>query len=59
MTRETAANPTNEIEITSAMIDAGCKELALCESYDPPWSTVEAIYRGMQSERRGSLLLSD
>ena len=49
----------DEIEITPAMIGAGCRELALCESQDPPWSTVEAIYRSMEAVRREALLLPD
>jgi hypothetical protein len=41
-----------EIEITPEMIDAGCAELSLCESSDPPWSTVRSVYLAMELTRR-------
>jgi hypothetical protein len=42
----------DEIAATEEMIRAACQELALCESGDPPWSTVKAIYRAMEFVRR-------
>lgn len=42
----------HEIEITDEMIEAGCREFALCESFDPPWSTVISVYRAMEVVRR-------
>ena len=44
---DTKRDATDEIEITPEMIEAGCRELALCESSDPPWSTVVSIYEAM------------
>jgi hypothetical protein len=41
-----------EIEVTTAMIEAGVDELALCESGDSWWSTAEAVYRAMEKVRR-------
>ena len=43
-----------EIKLTADMITAGCEELALCESYDPPWEIVSAIYCAMENARRAS-----
>jgi hypothetical protein len=44
-----------EIEITPEMIEAGVRELALCEPGDSWWSTVESVYRAMESRRRASV----
>jgi uncharacterized protein (DUF2336 family) len=44
-----------EIEITEEMVRAGCAELRLCDSGDPPWSTVRAIYIAMTKARLGEL----
>ena len=41
----------NEIEITPESVEAGVRALALCESYDPPRSTVTSIHRAMEVAR--------
>lgn len=56
MTADRPAHETDdiidEIEITPEMIDAGCEEIALCETSDPPWSVVKLVYRAMECQRR-------
>jgi hypothetical protein len=41
-----------EIEVTEEMVDAGCRELAISDSCDPPWSTVTSVYQAMEAARR-------
>ena len=48
--RETDAE--DAIEVTPEMIEAGCEEIALCESGDPPWSIVKSVYLAMERQRR-------
>jgi hypothetical protein len=40
------------IEVTPEMIKAGCAELSICESGDPPWSTVRSVYVAMEGVRQ-------
>jgi hypothetical protein len=46
-------NSVNEIEITEAMIEAGCYQLYLADSSDPWEVTVADVYRAMEAVRRG------
>jgi len=47
-----AGAPEIEIEVTPAMIAAGCDEMELFDSGDRPSWIVAAIYRGMERARR-------
>ena len=44
---------SGEIEITPAMVDAGCDALRLCEPYDAFSSVAKLVYRAMERVRIG------
>jgi hypothetical protein len=46
-------NAVNEIEITEAMIEAGCYQLYLTDPSDPWEVTAADVYRAMEAVRRG------
>ena len=41
----------SDVEITPEMIQAGIRELALCESWDSRRSVVLSVYQAMQRQR--------
>jgi hypothetical protein len=51
-----SADAEDGIEVTPEMIEAGCEEIALFESSDPPWSIVKSVYLAMERRRRETAL---